>query len=141
MALFAVTLLTAATLTVAVTREAFDINEMALRSLLDSYEDTAKGRLSHGYLHDMKIEFYVGPAAGFGAMQLFSTGSPSFNVRCRLIAKRNGWALNQYGIWQGNTKSGVMVCDCTNELSILLKLGLPEFVGPLARGVNGYHAH
>ena len=125
----------------AVTREAFDANEMVFRNLLDSYQDTAKGRLCQGQFQDMKVEFYVGPAAGFGTLTMFCTGNPRFNVRCRLEAKRKGWAMNQYGLWLGDTKSGEMVCDCVEELSILKALGMEEFLDPLARSVDGYYAH
>ena len=58
----------------------------------------ATGRLKHGWLSGVKVEFNVGPAEGFGAMQLFCTGNPAFNVRCRAIATQNGWSLNQYGL-------------------------------------------
>ncbi len=126
---------------VAVTREAFDVNEMFLRQQLDSYEDTAKGRLKHGFVGDFKVEFYVGPAAGFGSLVLFATGNPAFNVRCRQIANRKGWSLNQFGLWVGDTQSGNMVCDCTTEEEILTALGLLEFVNPLSRSIGGYHAH
>ena len=126
---------------IAVTREAFDANEMVFRNLLDSYQDTAKGRLCQGQFQDMKVEFYVGPAAGLGALVLFATGSPAFNVRCRLAAKGRGLALNQYGLFAGDTKSGNMVCDCTTELNILKELELEKFLDPLTRSIDGYYAH
>lgn len=125
----------------AVTREAFDANEMAFRNLLDSYQNTAKRRLCQGQFQDMKVEFYVGPAAGFGTLTMFCTGNPRFNVQCRLEAKRRGWAMNQYGLWLGDTKSGEMVCDCVEESSILTALGMGEFLNPLTRSVDGYYAH
>ena len=37
------------------------------------------------------------------AMMLFSTGSKNFNIRMRFIAKRLGYKLNQYGVWDIKT--------------------------------------
>ena len=83
-----------------------------------------KGRLQGGYVGKMKLELYVGPASGFGALTLFATGSPGLNIYCRQIANRNGWKLSQYGLFEQS--DNVMVCDCTSELPILKKLGIEE---------------
>ncbi len=123
----------------AVTREAFDANEMVFRNLLDSYQDTAKGRLCQGQFQDMKVEFYVGPAAGFGTLILFCTGNHVLNVKCRVVAKRRGWKLSQYGLFVGD--SSEMVCDCRTEEPVLSALGMSQFLDPQSRSVEGWHGH
>lgn len=55
-----------------------------------------------------------------GAMMLFATGSGEFNQATRTIAKRKGWKLNRYGLWDRDTDE-LVACD---EEEILEALGL-----------------
>ncbi len=122
--------LTIGDIDVAMTTEAFEAAQLIIPAITDSGEKT-KGtkakpsKIKVAYLDGMKIEFYVGPAEGFGATLLFCTGSPKFNIRCRYLATSMGWKLNQYGLWRAD---GTMVCDCSNEESIIATLNLGEAV-------------
>lgn len=41
---------------------------------------------------------------GFGSLRLHATGPVSFNVACRKVAIKNGWILNEYGLFKADTK-------------------------------------
>jgi len=116
---------------VTMTTEAFEAAQKIIPLITDNGERTVgtkakPSKIKAAYLDGMKIEFYVGPAEGFGALTLFATGSPKFNIRCRYIATSMGWKLNQYGLW--NVANNQMVCDCSNEASIIEVLRLGETV-------------
>lgn len=42
----------------------------------------------------------------YGAAQQYFTGSKEHNVKLRELAKKNGYKINEYGIWQGDKKVG-----------------------------------
>ena len=126
---------------VAITAESFTdhVQENLFRSVLqDCFIAKKSQMLKSGMWDGMKIEFYVGPAVGFGAMKLYSTGNPAFNVKCRIEAKKRGWKLSQFGLFD---KDSALVCDCTTEGSILQMIGMSEFLNPLSRDVNGWYGH
>jgi DNA polymerase/3'-5' exonuclease PolX len=93
--------------------------------LYDPHIAAKSGELKSGSFEGMKVEFYPVPDTGWGAMMLFATGSPKFNIFCRVKAKDRGLKLSQYGLHDSNDE---LVCDCTEELPILQTLGIPEFV-------------
>lgn len=48
-----------------------------------------------------QLNLYVAEYGAFGAMVLFLTGNQIFNVVIRKLAKKQGYKLNQYGLWHG----------------------------------------
>lgn len=50
------------------------------------------------------------------------TGPRSFNVRTRAAAKRKGWRLNQYGLWDART--GARVAAFATERAVFAALGV-----------------
>jgi DNA polymerase/3'-5' exonuclease PolX len=66
----------------------------------------------------IQIEFYTTTPECYGAAMLHSTGSAQFNESLRALAKRKGFKLNQYGLFQNEKSSGFM-----SEAMILAKLG------------------
>ena len=63
-----------------------------------------------------------------GAMMLFATGSGDFNKATRTVAKRKGWKLNRYGLWDRETDE-LVAC---HEEEILEALGL-GWIPPMNR--------
>jgi len=76
---------------------------------------------------NIQIDFYSASNEDFGAQVLTWTGSKDFNIRCRGMAKRLGFKLNQYGLFQNEQLIS------TNEAEILNKLGFGKFIIPSAR--------
>ncbi len=62
---------------------------------------------------------------------MYFTGSKEHNVRLRGIAKRKGWKLNEYGLFDGDS-----LVKCVNEGEIYLVLDLP-FIPPELREDSG----
>jgi len=56
-----------------------------------------------GLFMEMQIDVNLATVENWGAMLLFATGSGKFNINMRGIAKRRGYKLNQYGLWNGET--------------------------------------
>lgn len=54
----------------------------------------------------VQTELRAVPADSFGAAQQYYTGSKEHNVRLREIAKKLGYKINEYGIFQGEKKIG-----------------------------------
>ena len=50
--------------------------------------------------HFLKVDIFASPIKYQYAMLLYSTGSKKFNIKLRSLAKRNGYLLNQYGIFK-----------------------------------------
>jgi len=63
-----------------------------------------------------------------GAMMLFATGSGEFNQATRTVAKRKGYKLNRYGLWNRETDE-LVACG---EREILEALGL-GWIPPMKR--------
>ena len=62
---------------------------------------------------------------------MYFTGSKEHNVRLRGIAKRKGWKLNEYGLFDGDS-----LVKCINEEEIYRALDLP-FIPPELREDSG----
>lgn len=77
---------------------------------------------------DFQIDIFRAADGEFGAMLLFATGSGVFNQATRALAKRKGWLLNRYGLW--NRSTGALVSS--DEGGILEVLGL-GWVAPVDR--------
>ncbi len=53
-----------------------------------------------------QVDLRVVPTESYGAAQQYFTGSQAHNVRLREIAKKQGYKINEYGVYQGGTKVG-----------------------------------
>lgn len=62
---------------------------------------------------------------------MYFTGSKEHNVRLRGLAKKKGWKLNEYGLFEGDK-----LVSCRNEEEIYKALGLP-FIAPELREDSG----
>lgn len=67
----------------------------------------------------VEVDIWLTDKGDKHAMMLFSTGSKLFNVRMRYIAKRQGYKLNQYGLWRDG-----MLVPTKSERDIFDKLGM-----------------
>jgi len=47
------------------------------------------------------IDLFFADKINYGAMLLFLTGTKGSNIGMRVIAKKKGFKLNQYGLWRG----------------------------------------
>lgn len=54
------------------------------------------------YIDGIQIDVYKADVANWGAMTLFLTGSAFLNIIMRAKAKKQGYKLNQYGLWLGD---------------------------------------
>lgn len=63
-----------------------------------------KGSLHLGHGRDLTVEVYIAhDPKELGAMLFMYTGDFQHNIAMRSIAKRQGWKLDQYGIWDAAT--------------------------------------
>jgi len=80
---------------------------------------------------DILFNLYYSTDEAWGAMLLFLTGSQKFNILMRTKAKKEGYKLNQYGLWHGET-----LIAAKEEDLIFQALGM-KFVSPNDRDVYG----
>ncbi len=80
---------------------------------------------------EIQIDLRVVPAESFGAALQYFTGSAQHNIRLRQRAKARGWRLNEYGLFDGETR----IAGETEE-SVYAALGLP-WIDPAMREGNG----
>jgi hypothetical protein len=67
-------------------------------------ERIQKGNLHLGHKRDLPVELYIAhDPKELGAMLFMYTGDWQHNIAMRSIAKRQGWKLDQYGIWDAKT--------------------------------------
>lgn len=52
---------------------------------------------------DVKVELYYATEDNFGAFVLMYTGSKEYNITMRIKAKKQGYMLNQYGLFENDT--------------------------------------
>jgi len=76
-----------------------------------------------------KVNFFWIPPWSWGAGLLFATGNAEFNQRCRATAKRKGFKLNRYGVYD---LDGKFLTPDKSEVDILDFLGMP-YVRPTMR--------
>jgi DNA polymerase (family X) len=81
----------------------------------------AKGadKVSVKLKNDLQVDVRVLDRSAYGAALMYFTGSKEHNVALRGRAKRNGWTLNEYGLFQGET----LLASRTEE-EIYAKFGL-----------------
>jgi DNA polymerase (family 10) len=82
----------------------------------------AKGgdKVSVKLKNDMQVDVRMLERSAFGAALQYFTGSKEHNVALRDRAKRHGWKLNEYGLFEGEK-----VLASRTEEEIYAKLGLP----------------
>lgn len=94
--------------------------------------------LGHGFIDSYRrtikleqfsppLNLYVASEEEWGAMSLFLTGNQWFNITTRARAKKLGYKLNQYGLWDGDKR----LAGRTEE-DIFRKLGM-RYVSPSER--------
>jgi len=84
-----------------------------------------------GDYQGVQINFFDVLPSQIGAALLFCTGSGGFNMRMRCQAKRQGYLLNQYGLWDREDRE-TAICDATKEEHIFEALDI-DFVTPQNR--------
>lgn len=81
---------------------------------LGSQNFTGGDRIQKGVLHmghgkDLPVEIYIAHKVDeLGAMLFMYTGDFQHNIAMRSIAKREGWKLDQYGIWDAKTGEALL---------------------------------
>ena len=74
--------------------------EMMLEFGVDPYTKRKQLRKGFSFVHDsVQVDVLVADEDSFGAAMLFLTGSAKQNIQDRAVAKRKGWQLTQYGLW------------------------------------------
>ena len=86
-----------------------------IASILAKGEDKVSVKLKN----DMQVDVRLLDRSSYGAALQYFTGSKEHNVALRSRAKRNGWTLNEYGLYQGEK----LLASRTEE-EIYAKLGL-----------------
>jgi len=77
----------------------------------------------------LQVDLRIVSAGSFGAAWLYFTGSKNYNIELRKIAIRNGWKLNEYGLFR--ISDGRKIAGET-EKEIYKKLGI-NFLPPEKR--------
>lgn len=79
----------------------------------------AKGdKIISSVIKGAQVDVYFAKPDNYGAMLLHTTGPAGYSIGLRVIAKRKGFKLNQYGLWKGNK----LIASRTEE-DILSALG------------------
>ena len=86
-----------------------------IAAILGKGEDKVSVKLKN----DMQVDVRMLERSAYGAALLYFTGSKEHNVALRDRAKRHGWKLNEYGLFQGEE-----VLASREEGEIYAKLGL-----------------
>ena len=98
-----------------------DINVVnpELVNMLDAITMNGNTKIS-GIKNNRQVDFRI-VVGEFGSLKLHATGPMSFNVACRKIAIKNGWTLNEYGLFKSDTKE---LIEKDSEEKILNILGI-----------------
>ncbi|MBK8271116.1 MAG: DNA polymerase/3'-5' exonuclease PolX [Planctomycetes bacterium] len=80
---------------------------------------------------EIQVDCRVVPTESFGAALQYFTGSKEHNVRLREMASKRGWKLNEWGLFEGETR---LAGD--DEAAIYEKMGV-AFVPPEMREDRG----
>lgn len=105
-------------------REALEnsIEEIAQKVLL-------KGERKYRFIvRGIQIDLVVADEKSYEPSILYLTGSKWFNVRCRAKAKKMGYLLNEYGLWDNR---GYLIEN--TELGILSILDMKKYASPETR--------
>ncbi|MFA5836233.1 MAG: DNA polymerase/3'-5' exonuclease PolX [Bellilinea sp.] len=69
----------------------------------------------------LKLQLWIQPAANFGSLLQYATGSKEHNVRLRELALKQGWSLSERGLTSPDGK----LVSYPDEESLYQALGLP----------------
>ena len=92
------------------------------------YESGGKKKI-FGMFMNRPINIFVTDESGYGACTYQMTGPVKYNIRMRMVAKKKGFRLNEYGLY--NRESGDYVAGAT-ERSIFEALDM-EYKAPTER--------
>lgn len=73
----------------------------------------------------MDVQMRPAEPGFWGAMMMHMTGNPAFNMIARTLARKRGLKLNEYGVWDGDTR----IAGATEEdifAAIGMRYVLPE---------------
>jgi DNA polymerase (family 10) len=87
-----------------------------IAAILAKGEDKVSVKLKN----DLQVDVRLIERSAYGAALHYFTGSKEHNVAMRDLAKRRGWKLNEYGLFQGEK-----ILASRTEEEIFAKLGLP----------------
>jgi DNA polymerase (family 10) len=82
-------------------------------------------------LDGVQVDCRVVEEKSFGAALLYFTGSKNFNVHIRKLAQKNGWKVNEYGVFKGDK----FLAGRTEEE--IFKLFEMQYIEPELREDNG----
>ncbi|UCG15097.1 MAG: DNA polymerase/3'-5' exonuclease PolX [Phycisphaerales bacterium] len=101
--------------------EAF-VNAAVVKRVLASGDTKGSVTVESPDRRELQIDLRVVPAESYGAALQYFTGSKEHNVRLRELAVNRKWRLNEYGLFDGETR----LAGATEE-EIYARLGLPCF--------------
>ena len=105
----------------------FFVSMPEVDEVLVTGETKTSVRMRSGIVADLRVV----SREEFSYALMYFTGSKEHNVRLRGIAKRKGWKLNEYGLFDGNS-----LVKCINEKEIYRALDLP-YIPPELREDSG----
>jgi DNA polymerase (family 10) len=105
----------------------FFVSMPEVDEVLVTGETKTSVRMSSGIVADLRVV----SREEFPYALMYFTGSKEHNVRLRGIAKRKGWKLNEYGLFDGDS-----LVKCINEEEIYRALDLP-YIPPELREDSG----
>lgn len=97
-------------------------------------EDKLSGYLKYGG-HILKLDMFKSIPTEAVAMKLYATGSKDWNIYMRSVAKKNGYLLNQKGLFDSKGNK----IKCISEKCIFDKLGI-KYIAPQFRD-NPWNHH
>lgn len=100
---------------------------MTLHKYLDEIIMSGETKVS-GIKNKRQIDFRIVDKSTYGALLLHATGPAAFNVRLRQVAIEQNLMLNEYGLFNRDTKKLI----ASTEEEILAAMGL-EFIPPCER--------
>lgn len=112
---------------IVVVTDAPKIVGMAATKLLDKVSDDGDTRVG-GVVDGVHVDFRFCTPENYGAMLIYFTGSKEFNINVRARAKKRGWVLNEYGLFDADE---TLIAGKT-EKEVFDALGL-EYVEPRNR--------
>lgn len=74
----------------------------------------------------LQVDFKTVPPAAWGSGLQYLTGSKAHSIKLRTLAQKQGLKLNEYGVWQGETRLAG-----EDEAGVYWAMGLPWIPPPL----------
>jgi DNA polymerase (family 10) len=100
----------------------------AIRDVVSRGEEKVTVLLASG----LQVDFRFVEEGAFGAAQMYFTGSKAHNITLRKRAQKEGYKLNEYGLFRGEKR----VAGRTEE-EVYAKLGLGQWIPPELREDRG----